>query len=843
MLRLSYEGDREKAAGFLGKAQQEIGRLESRMATSGVDRGSFQLVLDDSSYCYGYILPGGIRAIHIVTTPGVAPVEELTTTAVTTMPDFLSGYSTDQKIFPAQGENPDLLFAFTPSVETAALEQDELTFAPKNAKLAVYPWVAFDSNPGLYPSSQYDVITPTMYTGTMRKLVQALMGFGRQLSETSIFDAVNEDFEVIENNAQDEVELTAYQQEVRDNGLRVRYDHRFMRSHGLVRSAENEWWVIEISMARGVIAMQLPLHAATAEPSFRDLVYESGRLEALNILDEFGGFPTGESFPLTSKLTEAYIRAGRILRLKTVTEMQPFFNLTGYSSVMGWAFNLDGSEAHNTAWTYGDDGVQIGYHYALALSIGAVTVVPTVAAAASLKELMAAVEDRADVMEAVLWKIDRLNAEQVDGFLELVGENNAQGAFDALDELDLGPMAPGTAALSKVSEGKIFWPTQGGQQQIKFPEPILGGLVSHDMRPSAIQDEYPRCDTTMHVFFAGNELKWVKYYLDSRSVFEDSWHREGDDQFDIDYTPVGNFYVANVLYPKKVPPLFYSNDFDDRVELAQSKMEWFYRRKEEGYGEPWSFSSATAYPNLVPPQGHEVTNSDTATTLYRFMWFHYDYDFYQANVETLKSGVVVPFYDREAYYYAKLRFATGRSVQYVRSFYRIMDPYCGWTSSPQTNNTIDNESYCSYAGSVPADYQKDFADHGSWAPLGADINTFTVSPTEQVAAHEGTSETTWAVAQATLITHLVNSSSFGTTKIEEESRTDDEASLWEPLWMQRSPNDDGEYQFIGETHNALGAIESIVYGLDLRNSERGHKGAYPEANVAVYPCYIGAPDG
>lgn len=842
-MRLSYEGDRDKAASFLGKVTQELDRLQARLSTAGLDRGSFQHVLDDSSYCYGYILPGGLRAAHIVATPGVAPTEELNDVAVTSMPNFLSGYSTDQKIFPAQDEDPDLLFQFTPSAETAALEQAELTYAPKNAKLAVYPWVAFDSNPGFYPSSQYDVIAPTMYTGTMRKLVQALMGFGRQLSETTIFDTVNEEFEVIDTEQDEDVELTAFQQDVLDNGLRVRYDHRFMRSHGLVRSADMTWWVVEVSMARGVIAMPLPVHEKTTAPEFRDIVNEAGRFEALNILDAFGGFPTGESFPLTSKLTEAYIRAGFILRLKTVTEMQPFFNLTGYSSVMGWAFNLYGDEAHNTAWTYGDDGVQIGYHYALALAIGEMIAVPTVAAAEDLKSLMIEVEDRDDVMEAVLWKIDRLNAEQVETFLELAGDAGAQPAFDALDELVLVPMAPGSASLSKVSEGKIFWPTLGGQQQIKFPEPILGGLLSHDMRPSSIQDNYPRCDTTMHVFFAGNELKWVKYYLDTRSVFSGGYHREGDDQFDIDYTPVGNFYVANVLYPKKVPPLFYTNDFDDRRELPQGKFEWFYRRKKEGYGEPWSFSSAVAYPNLVPAYDQGVANSSTACCLYRFMWFNYDYDFHQSNSETLKSGIVVPFYDREAYYYATLRMETGRTVQYARGFYYVMDPYMGWTPDPQYNNDILEESYCSYAGSAPADYQKDFADNGPWAPIGADIRSFTSSPTAQQAAHQGTSVQVYADPVADLKKYLVTSSSFQTIELPAESRVGDGASIWEPLWVRPSPDEFGDYQFIGETHNVLGAIESIVYGLDLANAERSHKGAYPEANVAVYPCYIGAPDG
>lgn len=862
-MRLALEGDRVKAAGYVGKATQELDRLQGRMDSIGLDRGSFHVVLDDTSYAYGYILPGGLRFARIVATSGAEVPLETQYVTVSTMPDFLSGMVRDGRMDPAEPddgdpetpEDPRLLRLFTPSVETRALMQKDLTYDPRNQRLAVNVWSAFDSYPGILESSQYDLLHPTLYTGRMRKLVQALMGFGKQVTETSIFDDTDESYEVTDEE-QEEAELTQYQTQVRDDGLQVRYDYRFMRTHGLVTASDGKLWVVEIGMNRGIIAMPLLLHERTTEPEFRDLVLRVGRLEAIAMLDEFGGFPTGEAFPGTPEGLESWIRAGRVLRLKQASDLAEFYAHSTYSSVLGWAFNLDGSEAHNTAWRFGDDGVQRGVHYAIALTIGDTQAYTISENAISLQELVGGVANRTQQMEAVLWKIPRLSEEQINGFLDRLADEPAEVVFDAIDAVDLGGIAPATAGVSKVSEGKIYWPTPLGQPQIKFPEPVVGGLLSHDMRPSTIVDRtMQQCDTTMLVFFAGNELKWVKLYIDGRSQWTDGWRWEGDDEYDVANTPVGDFYRAYVLHPTKVPPMFYSTDFDPREELPVSKFEWFYRRRKIGPTEPWNFNNSIAYPPthlLQPPAGPFMTV--TATILYQTCWFTADYDFHYSTSRSIASAVVSPFHDREAYYFATLRKKTGGDVQYNRGFDSINSPHVTWRE--ETVDTIlDTESVYpgGGAGYEIYDYRKDFADDGPLGHVGEDIYNFRTTNSDDPYHQYGGLWRSWVVnnpAQGTLVVDLVTSSYFGTIRVLEEARTgDEEVGLWEPLWFLPSPDEFGDYQFIGETHNVFGGVDCIVYGIHLLNGERAHKGVYPEAadwlspGVYRFPTFIGVFDG
>ncbi|HPD73643.1 MAG TPA: hypothetical protein PLL30_17850, partial [Candidatus Krumholzibacteria bacterium] len=756
---------------------------------------------------------------------------------------------------PETQEAPRLLRQFTPSVETSALMQKDLTYDPRNQRLAVNAWSAFDTPPGLLESSQYDILHPTLYTGRMRKLVQALMGFGKQITETSIFDDIDQDFEVTEEE-QEEAELTQYQTQVRDNGLQIRYDYRFMRTHGLVTASDGKLWVVEIGMNRGIIAMPLLLHERTTEPEFRDLVYRVGRLEAITMLDEFGGFPTGEAFPGTPEGLESWIRAGRVLRLKQASDMAEFYAHSTYSSTLGWAFNLDGSEAHNTAWRFGDDGVQRGVHYAISLTIGDTAAYTVSENATSLQELLGGVANRSQQMEAVMWKIPRLSEQQINEFLDRLADEKAEVVFDAVDAVELGGIAPGTAGVSKVSEGKIYWPTPKGQPQIKFPEPLVGGLLSHDMRPSTIVDRPSQmCDTTMLVFFAGNELKWVKYFLDGRSAWAPGWHFEGDDDWDIANAPAGDFYKAYVLGPVGVPPMFYTTDFDPREELPVSKFEWFYRRRKIGYTDPWTFNMAIATPlthMLVPPVNPQVAQQVSVTVIYRTCWFTNDYDFHFATSTTLASSVTAPFHDREAYYFAKIRKRTGGDVHYVKEFRPVNDPWVGSRGSIE-NHLIEEHNFYPGGGYPEYDFQKEFVDQGPWAPIGTDIRDYRVTNNDDPYHQYGGLFSSVMVnnpAQGTLVVDLVTSSYFGTIRVLEESRSGDEnVGLWEPLWFLPSPDDFGDYQFIAETHNVLGGVDCIVYGIHLLNGERLHKGVYPEAanwlspGVYRYPTFIGVFDG
>lgn len=846
-MRFSYEGDGKKAYGFTGRVQQELDRLQARMSSAGLDRGTWHATLDDTSYGYGYILPGGLRVAHVVTTPGVAPVEELYESTETNIPDFLSGYVGNglvENAVPASEDAdaiPALLKSFTPSTETARIHAAELTRLPKVERLAVYPWVSFDRlSLGDMTFAQTQTLYPTQYTGKMRKVVQALLGFGKQPDgegDISIFDAVDETFQ---DGEDEETADTRYQTDVENNGLQVRYDYRFMRTHGITTAADGGLWVVEIGMNRGIIAMQLPLHERTVTADFRDLVYAADRQEALVMLDEFGGFPTGEAFPGTGEGIDANIRAGRVLRLKTAAQLAEFYAHTGYSSVMGWAFNESGSEAHNTAWKYGDDGVQRGVHYAASISIGQFIEKTPPARQQDVIDVAVDVQSqRTEQYDAVVFKAGRLTDEQIDLAWNRPNMTTLQ-MFDAIDAIEMEPCAASSAGVSKCSEGKIYWPTKDGQPQIKFPEPILGGLLSHDMRPSTFVDRGSQlCDTLMHVFFVGNDMKWAKYYNDA-SQWRAGWTREGDDPWDILYTPVGTFYEAYVYGPVNVPPMFYTNDVDEREEMEESKYYWDHQRSDFGYVGPWSFGGPggdSPHGDLATPQGDPYSKY-----LFRSKRFRWAFQFHYSTSRTLSSAIAVPFYDREAYYVATIRKTSGGDVQDAVDYKDIGDPQVGWTHEFQ--DIIEMEAYYQ-DGAAPQsevwDYQKGFADSGTWVPIGANIGAYPVGKAQAAPDTPSSSVTTHVVSTGTLVTKLISSSWHDNVEIENESRTGDyEVGLWEPLWFLKSPDDYGTFQFIAETRNELGDVDCMVYGKNLSLPTRDVVGAPTAAKDATYyPCFIG----
>lgn len=851
-MKLSYEGDAKKAASFTGKVQQELDRLQARLSSIGLDRGSFQHVLDDNSYAYGYILPGGLRVAHIVTSEGVSETLPLYDAVETKTPDFLSGYVGNglvQAATPATDDaaaEPAMLRNYTPSQETARIHAAELTRLPKVVRLAVYPWSAFDTlGLGTEAFAQTQTIYPTQYSGRMRKVVQALFGFGKQPDgedDISIFDAVDPDFDVVDGDTE-EPQQSQYELEVEASGRQVRYDYRFMRTHGITIAADGEVWLVEIGMNRGILAMLLPLHEHTRTAEFRDLVYEADRQEAILMLDEFGGFPTGEAFPNTPDSLEANIRAGRVLRLKTAAELSEFYSHTGYSSVMGWAFNDSGSEAHNTGWRYGDDGVQRGVHYAVALNIGSYVPFTAVETAYTVLELILDLKaQRPEQYDAVVYKLGRMTEEQFDAVLD--PGMTALQTFDAIDALVLSPIAAATAGISKCSEGKIYWPTANGQPQIKFPEPLLGGLLSHDMQPATFVDSGSQlCDTLMHVFFSGDDLKWVKYY-NNASQWRAGWTWEGADQWDVDYTPVGDFYQAYVLGPVDVPPMFYSNDIDNREEMEESKLEWFHHRTVVGYVGPWSFNLTggdSPQASVASPPPDEYSK-----VLYRSKRFLYAYEFHYSTSRTLSAAVAVPFYDREAYYLATLRKKTGGDVQNGTDYHDIGDPHISWT--PAFSDIITTESYYP-DGAIPQsevwDYQKGFADSGEWGPIGDNINGYPNGKAQAVPDSPSSSVVTHVDATGSLVTKLVTSSIYDIVEMENEARVgDEEVGLWEPLWFLKSPDDYGDYQFIAETNNVLGDVQCMVFGTHLLDGSRDVIGAPTAAKDSTYyPCFIGPYNG
>jgi hypothetical protein len=835
-MRLSYEGDYALAMRYLGKAQQELERLQQRLDVSGRENGTFQHVLDENSYCYGYILSSGIKAVHIVANAGAA---EETSQLLTKYPDFVSGVVIDGIYEQSVGSQPARINTYYPTAQTCKLHRKEVGSVPyapvKLPRLAVDVWGAFDELKSHSPAvilTQYSRLKPTMYSGKMRKVVQAVMGFGKR-QKKSIYDNLPPHIR------SDLVPIppTLYEISTAATGIQVRFDYRFPRTHGIVTAADGKLWLIEIGQPRGVLAMPLPLVWHTDDPQFRQKLERLPDPDGLTLIDEFGGFPSGEGFPAGGTELEAWIRAGRVQRLVSASDMYDgFYRHSPYSQAMGWAFSESGHEAHNTAYNFDDDtGVQYGVHYMLPLQIGnSATFAPSISAEELKTSFQPFRADLGDAFDAAIWKLDHMNAGQLADLKTSILTQGIRAALAELDALVLTPIASATAHLSKVSQGNIYWPTRLSPQ-IKFPEYTLGFLLSHDMRTDRhISPPEPRCDTTMHVFFIGDELKWCKFFKDDRGGTPG--HIEGDSDFDINWNPVGDFHRTTTSGAGTVPAMFYTNDIDDRRETWPGVTTAYYKRRDKGWISigpaffglqgPSDFDNGTG--PLTPDFPEGGVDENHKLTISKNKWFSYETWGSFRGGAMITGAIAVPFFDRCAYYCAKLDFHTGGQDTYgyrtgllsspwIGHYYRSVNTTCGILDGGQHILAPEGQYFTPVDDTRPYQAFQDIADSGDWvnhcAPAASQMYG-----DDAIARLPLTWKGTVSnvPAQKTLTVHLVANESRGPIQTYTETRFGDDASLWETLWFIPSPDEGGNTQYIQETQNALGLSDAVVCEKDLK---------------------------
>lgn len=241
--------------------------------------------------------------------------------------DILSGVTKDGNIIAG---DPDTLRSFKPTAETIKFI---LGNPAANTDFHDERRLAIEAHADLGVSgSQYRDICSSMYSGTMTKLAQIILGLGKS-------------------------------KRVKD-GTQLRYDYRWALCHGVLTAPDGKKWLVQISSA-GVFAMRVPIFKGSqgGAGSKQTAVREAVRL--------FGGVPSGAPFPTGAALTAA-IDAGTVLELATASDMAPVFAKTAYSTAMGWSFNNAGTEAHNTCYSE-SAGVYTSYHYKLDITLTGAT--------------------------------------------------------------------------------------------------------------------------------------------------------------------------------------------------------------------------------------------------------------------------------------------------------------------------------------------------------------------------------------------------------------------------------------------------------------------------------------
>lgn len=810
---IAIEGDVQAGQQYVPRAKGLLRALLARARTGNIEVASDYVKLAENAYCYAIVARGVNKAV-IVVDPGNAPLPSGDPYIIPEIPDFYSGATLNGYIIdgPAQ-DSPKRLADFWPTSDCARLFK--LPNDPQHAiKLAVRPYAPFGEvldnarPPPVF--SQYTKLRPTMYSGRMRAVVQLLMGFGQQHRD-SIYDKAPPTMRRRQPRGKKKAEATTYEKQVARNGRQIRYDWRFVRTHGITTAADGKLWLVEIGLTRGIIAMQLPLHPLTLLPEFRDKLDRLNDSAGLFALDELGGFPTGETFPAVAM--DSWIRAGRVVRLAEEDALAHFYRCSDFGDGTGWAFNTLGREAHNTCWEYADDFIQTAYHYAVRISIGSSDQIEPAPNAQALKRRFDDIrgEDGVrDRYDAVIWKCDRIDDGDIASLLNR--SLSDLELFDEVDAIELDPIASGNASVSLDHQGRLYFKAKY-QPHLKFPNYALGYCLTHSMNPQLESRSFDgRCDTIVHVWFDGDALKYVKFFSDPRPgptdqvtsdeeecMFIGAWSRQED-----------NGTLA-------VPAMVYTNDFDDREELPAGRSRSLTTGEDLGYTQVAVSDDPSFPPHAVLFRSKSFlmcTDRQTWSGLY------------------VKSAVTVPFHDRCAYYYTVARGHSAYSRSYTCGHTGLGDPWScgtwrnfpGWTGftsgglfipaehpdgcGPVSARTV-REPGATYSGGPCSD----FADSGPWCFVceNADAMTyFTPLPDPGPGIFESDD------GAATRQTTLVNCSEFSPLPMPFE--TPDPLAVDNPWFIPSPDPDTGDTQYIDVTHNAFGD------GTTLRYMERTNSG-------------------
>lgn len=578
--------------------------------------------------------------------------------------------------------------------------------------------------------SQYVQQRPTWYSGAMAEVMQIVGGYGRQdfqdLPNSEIERAqfrLPKDVMLLAKQQMGRVRLPGYSGKPPKNG-QFQYDYKFNHTHGVAFSNTGSPWLILIKPS-GVFAMPLPIVPITATDAFKFYIESVADNEINSILLRFGGLPSGESFPDDEASFEAWRRAGVIIKLCNTLD---FYDHSAYSTTIGWAFNRDGNQAINTCFDYDDNtGVSIGMTYLLTLSMGDAsyngrlhpsfnTENPTDqqkinAYLSRLYTLMGSLGGHKEA--AIKYKLRRSGAEAVlSRYRPSMGIEEGIEEIDYWDSLEMPPIAAHTGVMSIISKGSLYHPAkQEGQPQIKFPEPLWHGCISHDFSPAPGSVGKPQtCDTIMLGYYIGNQLKTIRYFWDGRGYF-----KETEDNFDECMT-VGSWRQTQTFGQSMLKGNFYSTEFDERETIAPVVIESSIVGKDLGYDRVPFF----AFDALFWMPG----------TLWRNRYFSHKTITERTDGINITDAICVPYLCRNAALYAYKKTTSGGEVSENYQMHSIQDPhtYRFWTYDsvmhwagglevmrgvpyPINANPVWVEIH-NYSPSTCSD----FADKGDWIP-------------------------------------------------------------------------------------------------------------------------------
>lgn len=556
---------------------------------------------------------------------------------------------------------------------------------PAEASLQRFVVQAGPMHPEFGGTPQAEHLRPTWFSGRMATVVQIALGYGRQNLKSLPRDELEQAEYVLPPGVASAVrrELTGavmpgYKGRPHTSG-QIQYDFKFGRSDGVAFDTSGAPWLVRVS-EEGVHAMPLPVIPETATAAFKAHVEEEGDTELQWVLDTFGAMPSGEGFPATESDFQAWRRAGVIQK---VCEAADFYDHEPYSSAVGWSFALHGGEAVNTCFGYGADGIQNGYTYKLSLRLGVAENrgVAGLHREFSSQQVGAAVGEYVARINGALGAATHPGAAAIRYKLAAADEAalyaRARGAssvgaeIDYWDNLERPPIATHQGGVRRISEGKIIWVRRAwyhDEPEVKFPVLAIPPYCqSHSLRAlGAEPDEPPPCDTIIHAYFSGNEMKVVRYFYDPTPFPEfdvPQW------QFGTWEASIfsGTYHWKEKASAKMIPSGLYSTDYDDREE-AGSSVEIY---NVNGYDEGWIYGAFSGGYNQPPDFGPFLCKFTSAV---RLRVFYLDGTRRDIKNYEKYSSVCVPVYHPNSHLYAKSEVSQERlvGVAYTKSHW---DPW------------------------------------------------------------------------------------------------------------------------------------------------------------------------
>lgn len=535
----------------------------------------------------------------------------------------------------------------------------------------------------IFTDTQYNQAHPTWWSGAMGEVVQIVSGFG-----------IQDNAQLPENERTrlriPERVLTLMQQETEHiNAIlpgytgvppkdgKIQYNFQSFQTDVVSFDAKGRPWLVRIG-ADGVYAMPLPMIPATTTKAFKKWMgaeedWSVDDAEIMHILERFGGLPSGEPMPCGSAL-HAWRRAGVIVK---VCDSGGFHKHIPYSTACGWSVNTKGTEGYFTCYDYADDGFCVGYTYKLRLNLGAADFDGKLPRGLQvdgpeqqtllnnyLLSLYEQLREPSAKNLAIKYKLRRAGAEAI---LARAANGEGAGDVDYWDNLEQEPIAMHSGSITLVSEGPLYHPAKKEfQPQIKFPDLTMKGCISFDFTPQRESETRaePKCNTIMFAYYAGDNLKTVRYLYDPRVG-------KGSEMDDEQPCP-GEKYSKESVSSPRLAGGFLTSDFDDmKVVGARSKVE--------GETEILGPSPASFTPTALNSRTGIISRvwySTGSTTVTHF------------GSESNETAVCIPYLERNAVLYGSSHSLYDGNMTHSSGGYNsFADPYryYAWTYHKLTN--------------------------------------------------------------------------------------------------------------------------------------------------------------